>query len=723
MIRLCCVGILLLSGALRGVEPAASNTYRDVLAPLLKAHCVKCHGPEKQSGKVRLDDLPADVARDSARGLAVRDQLRDGLMPPPKQPRLDDAKARAAVAWITANTGIRAAALPNQGNLIPHELLFGKPAEAAAPPGRFWRLSPDGYMGLARELTRGGTPPGLLQPFTLVPERGIRDFAALYTIDEPSTEMLLRNAEVIVELQTAHEIKDGKVSGKSKGSVPDFLALMDPATEPTRKHLETAVATQFRLAIGSPPSADDVTRFLGLYDKCARAGDRAGAARTMLQAVLLRTDVLFRGELGRGKADGSSRRMLAPAELARAISLAMRDQRDAGLMQAASNGDLTTPNQVAAHVRRILDDPKIDKPRLLLFFREYFEYGKAVDVFKDKPEDVFKDDPERFKHDPRVLVSDTDRLIAHILAEDKDVFRRLLTTSDSFVNYTIGKNKKTGKMEPMRANVPPLPGRKDKNQQPVHGPEYVYGFEIAGWPAAQPAPLPKDTRIGLLMQPSWLVAFSTNFENDPVRRGRWIRERLLGGTVPDLPIGVVAQVPNDPHRTFRDRLTVTRAAQCWKCHQRMDELGLPFENFDHYGRFRTSETVLDVGATAKHVDARGKPLGPVMRKAELNATGRMDDSGDPKLDGVVKDPREMLHKLAESVRVRQVFVRHVFRFFLGRNETLSDARTLQQADRVYVESGGSFKALVASLLTSDSFLYRASAVVSQSPPTSKTEPK
>ena len=57
--------------------------------------------------------------------------------------------------------------------------------------------------------------------------------------------------------------------------------------------------------------------------------------------------------------------------------------------------------------------------------------------------------------------------------------------------------------------------------------------------------------------------------------------------------------------------------------------------------------------------------------------------------------------------MRQVFVRHAFRYYLGRNETLADAKTLQDADRAYVASGGSFKALVVALLTSDSFLYRS----------------
>ena len=44
---------------------------------------------------------------------------------------------------------------------------------------------------------------------------------------------------------------------------------------------------------------------------------------------------------------------------------------------------------------------------------------------------------------------------------------------------------------------------------------------------------------------------------------------------------------------------------------------------------------------------------------------------------------------------------------MGRNETLGDARTLQDAHQAYVDNDGSMKAMVLSLLTSDSFIYRA----------------
>jgi hypothetical protein len=68
----------------------------------------------------------------------------------------------------------------------------------------------------------------------------------------------------------------------------------------------------------------------------------------------------------------------------------------------------------------------------------------------------------------------------------------------------------------------------------------------------------------------------------------------------------------------------------------------------------------------------------------------------------------LIRNLAKSERVRQVFVRHAFRYWMGRNETPADAATLVAADQAYVASGGSMQALIVSLLTSDAFLYRKS---------------
>ncbi len=45
---------------------------------------------------------------------------------------------------------------------------------------------------------------------------------------------------------------------------------------------------------------------------------------------------------------------------------------------------------------------------------------------------------------------------------------------------------------------------------------------------------------------------------------------------------------------------------------------------------------------------------------------------------------------------------------MGRNETLSDSKTLMNAENAYVGSKGSFNEVIVSLLTSDSFIYRKS---------------
>ncbi|MDA0725113.1 MAG: DUF1588 domain-containing protein [Verrucomicrobia bacterium] len=195
--------------------------------------------------------------------------------------------------------------------------------------------------------------------------------------------------------------------------------------------------------------------------------------------------------------------------------------------------------------------------------------------------------------------------------------------------------------------------------------------------------VPEGQRLGLLTHPTWLVSHSDAMDNHAILRGRWIREKLLGGGIPDIPITVDAMLPDEPNTTLRERMRVTREKYCWTCHEKMDPLGLPFEMYNHAGLFRTTEQ-------EKPVDTSGEIL----------------DSGDPALDGPVKDALEMIEKLAASERVEQVFVRHAFRFWMGRNETLNDAPVLQTAHKAYRESGGSMNALMTSLLTSDAFLYR-----------------
>lgn len=253
-------------------------------------------------------------------------------------------------------------------------------------------------------------------------------------------------------------------------------------------------------------------------------------------------------------------------------------------------------------------------------------------------------------------------------------------------------------------SLPPLPTRhryigveSDGYKEPQDKPIYW------DYPVEQPFAI--ENRKGLLTHPAWLVAHSSNFHTDPIRRGRWIREKLLAGRVPDVPITVDAQVPEDPHKTFRERVeAVTQKTECWKCHQHMNPLGLPLESFDDFGRFRTVESREHPDNLVRKGD--GKRTFDVYQTSPVDTTGALSGTGDPSLDGEVKDAFDLIDRLARSERVRQSIIRHAFRFFMGRNEMPSDARTLIEADQAYVSSGGSFRAVVTSLLTSDSFMYR-----------------
>ena len=162
---------------------------------------------------------------------------------------------------------------------------------------------------------------------------------------------------------------------------------------------------------------------------------------------------------------------------------------------------------------------------------------------------------------------------------------------------------------------------------------------------------------------------------------------MLGGSVPDIPITVDAKLPEDENMTLRERMRVTQAEECYKCHSKMNPLGLPFEQFDHFGRFRFLELDKPVDVTSKIVN-----------------------SGVPEIDGEIRSPFELIERLANSTHCEQVFVRYVFRFFMGRNETLGDAKSLQDAHKAYVDNDGSMNALVLSLLSSDSFMYRSKPI-------------
>jgi len=686
--------------------------YERVVVPFFAKHCNDCHNQKELEGDLDLAVLEFDMkaSTSGARWATLVDLLTKGEMPPKKRTRPMPESVAAVIRWANAEAKranrhfTRREAYAN-GNKVPHESLFNPkdiPPFAADPQIR--RISPEIYAAFVAEMKAKSR---LGQPFSPSGRTTFKDMGTP-KVDEPVTAQLLQNALSIVESRTAHKLEGDKVVGNL---TKEFSALFHPVTPPSEPQIEAAIVHQFNQILRRTPTDAEKTRFVALMKKnIADAGQTVGVRYT-LATVLMLPEAIFRMEVGSGTPDAKGRIRLAPREIAFALAFALTDKRpDAALLTAAAAGELDTDAGVAKQVQRLLDDPKTEKTRVLRFFREYFGYDKATDVFKEANGGGSAVDHPG--HEPRALVEDTDRLVQLILEQDKDVLKELLTTTKSFVAYkTAADSKKKiaeakAKFEADRQKDPAK--FKDKLFKPQQ--KLIYeSYGLTDFPDVQPVELPADQRAGILTQPSWLVANSTTFDNHAIHRGKWIRERLLGNVVPDIPITVDAQLPIAPEKTLRTRMAVTQEAYCWKCHQLMNDLAYPFEQFDHFGRYRAAEIVQDLEATALNVDGKGKPKGPVMKGAPLDISGLIAHVGDKSLEGPIKNPIDYMKKLAGSKRVEQVFVRHAFRFWVARNEAPGDAASLQATHKAYSESGGSMKALITALLTSESFLYRIAA--------------
>jgi Protein of unknown function (DUF1588)/Protein of unknown function (DUF1592)/Protein of unknown function (DUF1585)/Planctomycete cytochrome C len=581
--------------------------------------------------------------------------------------------------------------------------------------------------------------------------RGLENYPNFYTVNSAEATQIMGVAEDIIRFMAygplsiaePYQITDDpdsiadKMEGDLRG-LPTSLVYGTKVLRPltpvydlmkeegfAEDRLRAAVNYLFEALTFRPPSTKDSDDYLAIVTQSIeRLGKEEGAVLG-LSSIFLDRDALFRSELGTdAEADQHGRVMLQDWELGLALNHALCYLKpDEKLRKAILDGRMRTKDDVEREVERLLADDSIRKPRILRFFREYFDYDQGGYICKDTK--ALNQTGVNINGDAHYFAmfeatASTDRLIELILEEDKDVLKQLLTTDkvvatekdriyfgkqrpkNEIAASVIEEKRRSAELEETsRANPKTEPSKLKKRQRETN--HNVALADLSGPPtyarvsqrsfgngSMKPerilATVPEGQRLGILTHPSWLVSNSDAMDNHAIHRGRWIRERLLGGGIPDVPITVDAMLPDEPNSTLRERMRVTQASYCWTCHKKMDPLGLPFEMYNHAGLYR--ETDLD------------KPV---------DASGEIIESGDPQLDGEVRNALEMIQKLAESERAEQVFVRHAFRFWMGRNETLNDAPVLQKAYRDYKESGGSMKALIASLLTSEAFLFRKPA--------------
>ncbi|MEI6235327.1 MAG: DUF1588 domain-containing protein [Planctomycetota bacterium] len=784
---------------------AGEVAFKKRAKPFLEKYCMECHDNDTEKGNISLENL-GDVSPENA-GMWKRvwEQVALKEMPPRKRRNQPELMERLELSnWITDGMtkalkdkgGFVDHLRPVKGNHIDHDLLFGplpKNLEPASTPTRIWRIQPqehlvrlndliclkrkynperpglwthgdfiptnlegetkvyfglDNYLGSVGDGYDFGTS-GFSAKFSLIRDRGLRNYPFLYTVNSAEAQQIAGVAESILRFMAngpagePYQFGDDfkKIPNKRDGLVyytkeikrpltPLYELMQTPGISDER--LKPVINFLFESLTLRPPSSEETATYLEIANKSIKELGKDNGVFMGLTPIFLDRDALFRPELCEyGKPDEYGRVMLQGQELALAVNAAfsyIRPDND-HLWTALGEGQLKTREDVKREVTRILNDDSIRKPRILQFFREYFDYDRAASICKDrKALERFGGHFDTYYAAMNSMITNTDSLVELILREDKNVLKELLTTDRVIYQpFTSGANfrdgilfktdiayfsvngkklvefKKYEKIEPTKDNklIIERAQRKVYDENMLHHifpnpaePIYVRQsqFDKGRHPPATDAlksltTVNTNERLGILTHPVWLVAHSDAMDNHAILRGRWIRERLLGDAVPDIPITVDAKLPDEPNATLRHRMRVTREAECWRCHKKMDTLGLPFEKYNQLGLMRDTNPSNNWGQ-------------------KVDTTGEIINSGDPALDGPVKDPMEMIRKLAASERVNQVFVRHVFRYWMGRNETINDAPILQDAYRAYKESGGSMKALLTSLLTSDAFLYR-----------------
>ena len=744
---------------------AAQPSFEADVAPFLTAHCVDCHSHDDPKAGLVLADIKPEMKTEAQakRWEKILLALQFDDMPPPESARPKPLAKAKIVLWIETKMAQSGHAdiyrqkllKPEYGNYVSHALLFsGQIKTPPFSPSRLWRLSP--YIFKNKGIHKAQSP------FSFVTsERGLRDYSATSGVDQSTIEMILINTSQFLE----H--REGR--GEFQRFADDQEELDDEAwTQALRNEFHRAVGRwptqkEDQKYLAFLKKNLTVAGRMASFKTTVTAMHLSSEAVYRMELGLGPVDshgrrMLSPDELAHALAYAlTDRRVEQITELREALQQKKLSTKQdvAAVVTTILDRGVTVENT----------------PRVMRFFEEFFGYNQADKVFKDmqrvnqegvvqwlvgrlmyEAEQLVEYWVNRDRDVIRELLTSNRFYVAHpgdnaiarkfhaeVIEADyveKEVQKRL----DDFLRAKRDPNRQQEQEELQRVRtraerhfkrsqqalqdgITPFPGwpygRVDG--KPIRGqgdllyigaynlpPSGSVDRQLWDWPIEQPFELPADQRAGLLTHPAWLAAHSVNDGNDPIRRGRWIREKLLAGVVQDVPPDVDANVPNDPHKTLRERMQPLRAETCWRCHRKMNPLGEPFEVFADWGWHRTHVYFDQEG---KIVHQRGNQFDRWLKEGKLtakaiDASGEITGSGDPQIDGKVDNAIEMMHRIGGSQRARQSFIRHLFRFFMGRNEMLSDSQTLIQAEQDYLEHGGSFKALVVSLLTSDSFLYR-----------------
>ncbi len=373
------------------------------------------------------------------------------------------------------------------------------------------------------------------------------------------------------------------------------------------------------------------------------------ALRESFASVLVSPHFLYRVET-RGPA--SEPQPLDGYELASRLSYflwsSMPDER---LFALAADGRLRDPQMLETEVTRMLANPRAAN-FAANFADQWFDLD-ALNRVAVNPE-FYPDFDNRLKEDMRL---ETQKFLAEILHSDGSALD-LLDGRWTLLNRRLARHYG-------------LTGPRSSR------------FELVALP-------PDGRRGGLLGQGAFLLANSNGEDSHPIKRAVWILDRLLDSPPAPPPPDVPELDPANPDLaglSLKEQLAIHREKEsCGNCHRGIDSWGIPLENFDAVGNWRSQ------------IPARGKksPAVPV------DVTSVLPSGAE--IAGVAELKRYLLEERREWFA--RAVVKRLMAYALGRSLDLGDRADIEKLTAGFVAGDFRLRGLIVDFVRSDAFLTK-----------------
>jgi len=397
-------------------------------------------------------------------------------------------------------------------------------------------------------------------------------------------------------------------------------------------------------AFRRPLLDDERGRYRMLFDQGNAGGGFSAGLDAVVHALLSSPNFLYRSEIGESVGNGLYQ--LTAYEMATALSYTFwATAPDRELLEAAASGELDDNVGVERHARRLLADPR-SREVVGVFAKQWLSADKISTI--DKNSALF---PE-FADLREDLERETEEFVSYVVFESSGTLQELLTADYTFANDRLAA---------------------------------LYGLAAPGGDTLRKVNY-QGQRLGILGHGSVLGATSHSDQTSPIRRGLFVRGRLLCQDLPPPPPDAGAVPSVDPTATTRERFRQhTDDPVCASCHQYIDDVGFGLESFDPIGRFRTSEN----GQT---IDSSGN----------LNDVDRLGSGSDAPFSTLP----QLANILAESSAPRSCFVRQYYRFARGFEETLFNRCARLWLEQRFADANSDVRELMIATVLAPDFRYR-----------------